>query len=110
MLRTSIVPECHRIRSPLKSTLEFGDFDMPEERLEDRIALALLQLNDPGSKHSIDEESLPAGLRMSPQYRMLGARKFATAFSGWLASFIVARTVMDRGQAAQKSLHRFRKR
>jgi hypothetical protein len=55
MLRTSIVPEGDRISPPLKSTLEFAGFDMPEERLQDRIALALLQLNDPCSKHSIDE-------------------------------------------------------
>src|ERR1700693_4006459 len=55
MLRTSIVPECYRIRSPLKSTVKFGGFDVPEERLQDRIAFAFVQLNDPRSEHSIDE-------------------------------------------------------
>jgi hypothetical protein len=41
---------------------------------------------------------------------MLGARKFGAAPNSRLASLVVARAVMDRGQAAQKSPHRFRKR
>src|SRR5271163_207322 len=62
VLRASVVPECYRVRSPLKPAVEFGVLDMPEERPQDRIALALLQLDEARRKQAVDEQRVAPGL------------------------------------------------
>src|SRR5215467_2893754 len=105
MLGAAIVPKRDRAGAPVEAALEFGIFDVPEEHLENRVALALLQLHDSSGEHPIHVNSLAPGLRMSPYHRMLRAREcFSTTWSG-TAAFVVARTVVDGGQAVQKTPH-----
>src|ERR1700733_14365565 len=108
MLRAPIVPESDRIRLPAEPALEFRLFDMPEKHLQDGIALGLFELNQPRGKHAIDIQSRAAGLGMRPHHRMLSAGEFDALPSDGLTSLVVARAVMDRGQAAEKPLHRLR--
>src|ERR1700677_2265289 len=108
MLRAPIVPESDRTRLPSKAALEFRPFDMAEKHLKDRIALTLLELNEPGGEHAVDVQSLAADLRMRPHHRMLSAGEFDALPGDGLTSLVVARAVVDRGQAAQKTPHRIR--
>src|SRR5215467_13351819 len=105
MLGAAIVPERDRAGAPSEAALKFGIFDVPEEHLQDRVAFALLQLRDSSGEHPIHIKCLAPRVRMGPYHRMLRVREcFSTTWSG-PAAFVVARTVMDGGQAVQKTPH-----
>src|SRR5215469_16480273 len=105
MLGAAIVPECDRAGVPSKAALKLGIFDVPEEHLENRVALALRQLHDFSGEHPIHVKCLAPRVRMSPYHRMLRVWEgFSTTLSR-PAAFVVACTVMDDGQAVQKTPH-----
>src|SRR5215469_16883099 len=92
MLGAAIVPERDRAGAPSEAALKFGIFDVPEEHLENRVTLTVLQLLDSSGEHPIHVNSLAPRLRMSPYHRMLRVREcFSTTWSG-PAALVVART------------------
>ena len=97
MLGAAIVPERDRAGAPSEAALKFGIFEVPEEHLENCVALALLQLHDSSGEHPIHVKCLASRLRMSPYHRMLRVREcFSTTWSGPPA-LIVACTVAASG-------------
>ena len=61
MLGAAIVPERDRAWAPSEAALKFGIFEVPEEHLENCVALAVLQLHDSSGEHPIHVK-LPCAL------------------------------------------------
>ena len=108
MLRAAIVPECDRIRLPIKADLEFRPRDVTEQKLEQRVALVFGHCANAARKSFIHIERLAAGDRMRPHYGVLVPWEYRPRI---VYSFIRIATskgafrVMDRRSFREKRFH-----
>ena len=69
--RAAVIPQYDRARAPSHSGLELGAFlDVVVEKLEDGVALLLLEADDLSAELPVDEQSLLPGDRVSADERM----------------------------------------
>lgn len=70
VLGAAIVPESHRVGSPLHAHLELRCLLMTIEELQQGLALRMPQLDDLTGEPPIDEQALSPGFRMAADHRV----------------------------------------
>src|SRR6266516_7394957 len=75
VLDAAVVPEGDGALLPAEAALEFRRLDVPEEELQDRVALWPLELDDPCREAAVHEERLPAGHGVRADDRVLRLRE-----------------------------------
>src|SRR3954451_15433777 len=75
MLRAAIVPQRNRVGFPVKTALEFGLLEVPQQVFEDRRPLIGRQADNARRKTAIDEQRLAAGHRVGAHDWVFGVRQ-----------------------------------
>src|SRR5271156_5158110 len=107
VLGYAVVPEGQRAGRPAYAALEFDvAFEMPPEKLQERIAFLFREFVDAGREAAIDEECELAAVRVADDGRMHSVRPAAIGTPEAVAADVKLGAVMRGGETFDDLLHR----
>src|SRR2546422_9384772 len=99
VLDAAVVPERDRAHLPPEAALELRRLDVAIEELQERVALGLRELDDPGGEPRVNVERLASRHGMRAHDGMLGLRKHLALVLHAVAPAIDVLTLVARGEA-----------